>query len=157
MNIIFAYVLLALPSQSMALPAASVTSPLDITSPRDAEDPVLQAEKTRFKAMVDKDFATLDQVISEDLVYIHSNGNVDTKESFMAPLKDGSRSYDDITIKDPKVRMYGDVGIVNATCTYHRTTAEGRANNLSLLYTSVYAKIDDRWQHVSWQSYKVVE
>ncbi|NND35456.1 MAG: nuclear transport factor 2 family protein [Saprospiraceae bacterium] len=121
------------------------------------EGAVIQAEKSRFKAMVEKDFDALDKVIHNDLVYIHSNGSIDTKDSFIAPLKDGSRSYDDITIDDPKVRVYGEVGIINATCTYHRTTPEGRANNLTLLYTSVYAHVDDRWQHVSWQSFKVVE
>lgn len=119
------------------------------------EDSVLQAERTRFKAMVDKDLAMLDQVISEDLVYIHSNGSVDTKATYIGPISDGSRSYDDITIDSPRVRVYGDVGIINASCTYHRTSSEGRPNNLTLRYTSVYARLDGRWQHVSWQSFKV--
>ncbi|MBK8503497.1 MAG: nuclear transport factor 2 family protein [Saprospiraceae bacterium] len=118
---------------------------------------VLMAEKSRFKAMVDRDLVTLDQVISEDLVYIHSNGSIDTKESYIAAIEDGSRAYNDITMKDAQVRTYGEVGIINAKCTYHRTTPEGRADNLSLFYTSVYAKIDGRWQHVSWQSFKMTE
>jgi ketosteroid isomerase-like protein len=123
----------------------------------DEDNAVIMAEKSRFKAMVEKDLVTLDQVIHDDLVYIHSNGSVDTKESYIAAIKDGSRAYDDITMEDAKVRTYGDVGIINAKCTYHRSTPEGRANNLTLFYTSVYAKIDGRWQHVSWQSFKVTE
>lgn len=118
-------------------------------------DSVLQAERNRFRAMVERDFDILDNLIGEDLVYIHSNGSSDTKESFIGAITDGSRLYDDITISDPKVRVYGSVGIINATCTYHRTSSEGRPNNLTLRYTSVYAKIDQRWQHVSWQSFKV--
>ena len=156
-NIIFVYLLGTIQLSTPVIPVPSMVIPCEIAVIQAAEDPVLQAEKTRFKAMVDKDFEVLDQVISEDLVYIHSNGSVDTKASFIMPLKEGTRSYDDITIDDPKVRVYGDVGIINATCTYHRQTAEGRPNNLTLRYTSVYAKIDGRWQHVSWQSFKVVE
>ena len=126
-----------------------------LIAPQSIEDSVLQAEKTRFKAMVDEDLAMLDQVISEDLVYIHSNGSVDTKATYIGAISDGSRSYDDITIDNPRVRVYGDVGIINASCTYHRTSSEGRPNNLTLRYTSVYARLDGRWQHVSWQSFKV--
>ncbi len=121
------------------------------------EDQVLQAEKSRFKAMVDGDHHALDQIIHPDLVYIHSNGEVDTKETFINAIRDGSRKYDDITMDETQVRVYGEVGIINAKCTYHRTTPEGRANNLSLFYTSVYAMIEGRWQHVSWQSYRLTE
>lgn len=119
------------------------------------EDQVLQAEKSRFKAMVDGDHQSLEQIIHPDLVYIHSNGEVDTKETFISGIRDGSRKYDDITMDESQVRVYGEVGIINSKCTYHRTTPEGRANNLSLFYTSVYAMIEGRWQHVSWQSYRL--
>jgi ketosteroid isomerase-like protein len=131
--------------------------PIPILVVLDDGNEVLMAEKSRFKAMVEKDLVTLDQVIHEDLVYIHSNGSVDTKASYIAAIKDGSRAYNDITMEDAKVRTYGVVGIINAKCTYHRTTPEGRADNLTLYYTSVYAKIDGRWQQVSWQSFKVTE
>ncbi len=121
------------------------------------EDEVLQTEKSRFKAMVDGDHHALEQIIHPDLVYIHSNGEVDTKETFISGIRDGSRKYDNITIDESQVRVYGEVGIINAKCTYHRTTPEGRPNNLSLFYTSVYAMIEGRWQHVSWQSYRLTE
>lgn len=121
------------------------------------EKEVLAAEKFRFSAMVVKDFSALDQIIHEDLYYIHSNGSVDTKATFIGALKDGNRYYDDITIDESNVRVYGDVGIINAKCTYHRTNDQGEKNNLRLHYTSVYAKLDGRWQHVSWQSFKILE
>ncbi len=120
-----------------------------------AEEDVLQTEKARFAAMVVKNFEVLDKLISEDLYYIHSNGNIDTKKTFIEAIKNGSRSYDDITIEEPMVRIYGEVGIINAKCIYHRVDDEGKNNNLKLHYTSVYALLEGRWQHISWQSYKV--
>lgn len=122
-----------------------------------ANKEVLAAEKSRFAAMVAKDFVALDQIIHEDLYYIHSNGSVDTKATFIGALKDGNRHYDDITIDQSSVRVYGEVGIINAKCTYHRTDDQGEKNNLRLHYTSVYAKLDGRWQHVSWQSFKIAK
>ncbi len=122
--------------------------------PDDVADHVLQLELQRFQAMVNRDIEFLEYVISEDLYYIHSNGEVDDKESFIAPLAAGERSYEDITMESPKVRIYDKTAIINAECTYHRTAEDGLPNNLTLLYTNVYVKGSDGWKMVSWQSFK---
>ncbi|NND07880.1 MAG: nuclear transport factor 2 family protein [Saprospiraceae bacterium] len=119
------------------------------------KDEVLAAEKSRFAAMVAKDLTALDKLIHDDLYYVHSNGSVDGKSEFIEAISSGKRYYNAITIEDPMVRVYGTTGIINAKCVYHRTNKEGKQNNLKLHYTSVYAKIDDRWQHVSWQSFRM--
>lgn len=121
------------------------------------EELVLLTEKDRFRAMVNNDLSTLEMIISDDLVYIHSNGSVDNKTSFIAAIKNGTRSYDDITMEETKVRVYDSVGIINGKCTYHRRSAEGTPNNLTLLYTSVYVLVSEKWRHVSWQSFKISE
>ena len=116
---------------------------------------VLGVEKMRFKAMVEKDLNTLKDIIHDDLVYIHSNGSTDTKASFIEAIEMGKRFYEDITIRKEKIRIYGITGIINAQCTYHRTMPDGKPNNLSLYYTSVYVRNDGHWKHVSWQSFRL--
>lgn len=137
----------------MQISPASAQHPKKSISPE--EKTVLQTEKSRFKAMVERDLETLNLIISDDLIYIHSNGSVDTKASFIEAISSGKRSYDEITMEDSQIRVYGSVGIINSKCTYHRRNAENRSNNLKLLYTSVYARVDDAWKHVSWQSFKL--
>jgi ketosteroid isomerase-like protein len=121
-----------------------------------AEREVAETEKRRFQAMVDKDFAVLEQIIGEDLYYLHSNGTTDTKATFIGGMRDGSRSYENITIEDLKVRVYHkNTAILNGACTYHRTGEDGQPNNLRLLYTNVYVKRNNKWQMVSWQSQRL--
>jgi hypothetical protein len=128
---------------------------LSCSAPAVLKAKVLETEKQRFTALVTKDYNTLDKTISNDLVYIHSNGSTDTKTSFIESIKDGSRSYDDIKIEKADVRIYhGKTGIINGECTYFRKTKEGGDNNLLLRYTSVYIKQKKHWQQVSWQSFK---
>ncbi len=116
---------------------------------------VLEVEKHRFSALVTKDYATLERTLSDDLVYIHSNGSTDTKTSFIQAIKEGTRSYDDIKIEKADVRIYHHrTGIINGECTYYRKTKEGEDNNLQLRYTAVYIKGKKQWQLVSWQSFK---
>ncbi len=121
-----------------------------------AEREVTETEKRRFQAMVDKDFAVLEQIIGEDLLYIHSNGSTDTKATFLGGMRDGSRSYGKITIEDLKARVYHkNTAILNGECTYHRTGEDGQPNNLRLLFTNVYVKRNKKWQMVSWQSHRL--
>jgi hypothetical protein len=121
-----------------------------------AEREVMETERKRFQAMVDRDFIVLEDVIGEDLHYIHSNGSTDTKETFIGGFRDGSRSYENITIQDLKARIYNKkTAILNGTCTYHRTGEDGQPNNLRLLYTNVYVKRNGKWQMVTWQSHRL--
>jgi ketosteroid isomerase-like protein len=127
--------------------------------PPNGQDPsaseVLELEKKRFRAMVEGDVNFLQEVISEDLYYIHSNGEVDTKDSFIGPIANGDRRYDNISIETSKVRLYGNTAIINGECTYHRKNPDGAPNNLRLKYTNVYVKMDGNWKMVSWQSFKM--
>jgi uncharacterized protein (TIGR02246 family) len=117
---------------------------------------VARTEERRFQAMVERDFAALDRLLGDDLHYIHSDGSTDTKASFIAALREGTRSYPRITIDDLMVRVYhGNTAVLTGECTYHRTGPDGQPNNLRLLYTNVYVKRDGRWEMVSWQSHRL--
>jgi ketosteroid isomerase-like protein len=120
-----------------------------------AQNAVLDAEKARFAAQVSKDYGALDRLIGDDLYYQHSNGDIDTKATFIQGMKDGKRNYDDIKIEESKVRIYGKTAIINAVCMYYRKNGKGEPNNLHLRYTDVWVKRKGGWQMVSWQSYKL--
>jgi ketosteroid isomerase-like protein len=121
-----------------------------------SEEFVLDLEKKRFKAMTEGNVELLDQLISDDLYYIHSSGEVDTKDNFIGAIKDGSRNYGGILINESKIRIYGDAAIINGICTYERKTPDGSPNDLQLKYTSVYANLAGDWKFVSWQSYRMI-
>ena len=120
-----------------------------------SEASVLAVEKSRFEAMVKKDFDKLDLLISEDLCYVHSNGNIDTKASFIGAIRAGSSSYDDITVEKADIRIYENTAIINGECTFHRKKEDGSPNNTQLRYTNVYVKQHGAWQMVTWQSFKI--
>ncbi len=120
-----------------------------------SEEFVLDLEKKRFKAMSERNVEQLDQLISDDLYYIHSNGKVDTKDDLIGSIKDGSSNYGKIIIEETKTRIYGDAAIINGVCSYERNNDDGSPNNLQLKYTSVYANSGGNWKLVSWQSFRM--
>ena len=115
-----------------------------------AEKAVIDAEKQRFDAQVNKDYAVLDRVLADDMIYTHSHGGSDTKQSFVQSIRDGKSKYDGIDVEEQKVRVYGNSAVVNGVILIKSEPA-----NTRLRYTDVYIKKNGQWQMVAWQSLKV--
>jgi hypothetical protein len=120
-----------------------------LAQPAGAEQAVRQAEDRRIKAMIDDDFGTLDAVLADDLTYVHSNGVVDTKASYMETLRSGKTKYQTIERLPSVVRVYGNTAIVTGTAT---VGLRGQAAPFTLRYTLAYVMRDGQWRMVAWQS-----
>ena len=57
------------------------------------ENEIARLEEDRYGAMLDKDVAILARRLDDDLVYMHSSGVADTKESYIRGLRDGAWDY----------------------------------------------------------------
>lgn len=117
---------------------------------------VISAEKKRFDAQVSKNYAILEQTLSNDLVYTHSNGNTDSKQSFIQSIRDGKSKYDAINVEEQKVRIYGNTAIINGVCMI-KAMNNGQTINTHLKYTDVYIRTGNQWQLVTWQSIKLAK
>ncbi len=114
-----------------------------------------QAELNRFKVMVAKDRAGLEAVMHRDLVYFHSSGVADTKDSYIASIFSGKSNYRAIDPVELVTRIYGKTGINTGIVNIINLNAEGIETPLKLRFTDVFVFEDGRWQMVSWQSTKL--
>ncbi len=114
------------------------------------EKAVIDTERRRFDAQISKDYAVLDQVLADDLIYAHSNGNTDTKQSYIESIRNGKSNYGSIDVLEQKVRVYGNTAVVNGIC-----LIKMQPNDLKLSYTDVYVKKKGAWQLVTWQSLRL--
>lgn len=114
------------------------------------------AELNRFKVMVAKDRAGLEAVLHNDLVYFHSSGVADTKESYIASIFSGKSSYVSIEPLELKTRVYGKTGVNTGIIHIINLGADGKETPLKLRFTDVFVFQKGRWQMVSWQSLKLV-
>ena len=114
-----------------------------------------QAELSRFKVMVAKDRAGLEAVIHRDLVYFHSSGVADNKDSYIASIFSGKSNYQSIDPVELVTRVYGKTGINTGIVNIVNLGADGKETPLKLRFTDVFVFEDGRWQMVSWQSTKL--
>lgn len=123
------------------------------------EQEVASLERQRFDAQVKKDFAFLEKVFANDLVYTHSNGHEDNKTEYLQSIRDGKSRYDAIEVRALNVRAYhdGSTAVVNGTIaiTMPAGTPDGALTVIVLKYVTVHVKHSQQgWQVVLWQSQK---
>jgi ketosteroid isomerase-like protein len=112
---------------------------------------IIDLDKKRMSAMAQKDIATLNELISDDLIYTHSSARLDTKASLIGNMESGSTVYTSVVPSDVKAQDLGDTVVLTGSCRIG-VNSGGRANSFGVRFTDVYAKKGGRWQMVTWQS-----
>jgi hypothetical protein len=110
------------------------------------------AEISRFEAQVNADAKALGTLLDEGLDYVHSNGDLDTKQSFIDSLTSGTRDYVAATATIETVRIFGDVGVIRGKV---RVTVGGKnapVQDLHIGYTDIWLWKDGHWQMTAWRS-----
>jgi ketosteroid isomerase-like protein len=119
-----------------------------------SEDRVRDVDRTRFRAMVENDLEHLAALLAEDLVYVHTDGTVESKAEFLERLRSGSLRYRSIEPTDVRVRTFGNTAIVTGR-SQMAVTNGGADREFAIRYTAVYAVSANRCQLVSWQSTRI--
>lgn len=100
------------------------------------------------KAMIAKDGATLDKLLSDDLMYTHSAGQFETKAQFMKSIVSGKSIVERLDYFDTVVRVYGNTALVKGGVDlYHSKT-----NIVHMNILHVWVKGPDGWKMVARQA-----
>ena len=142
-------------AQTSVSPSTGASTSATVAMSAD-ERAVLDAEKQRFDAQVKKDYAVLDRVLANDMIYTHSSGNTDGKQSYIQSIRDGKSKYDAIDVQEQKVRVYGNTAVINGRCVV-KMNNNNTPTELNLRYTDVYVKNGGQWQMVAWQSLRLAQ
>jgi len=118
----------------------------------DAREAALKAaEISRFEAQVNADAKVLGQLLDDGLEYTHSNGDLDTKASFIDSLTSGKRDYVSSVATIETVRLFGDVGVIRGKAKV-TVASDGKSQDLHIGYTDIWVWKDGRWQMTAWRS-----
>jgi ketosteroid isomerase-like protein len=118
------------------------------------EQTLIQMEHEWSQADMQKDAAALNRILAEDWIGIDFEGTVLTKAQALRGISSDSATLESTVLRDMKVRVYGNTGIVTGTDTekgeYHGKDSSGK-----YLWTDVFVRRNGRWQAVSSQSTKL--
>jgi hypothetical protein len=119
-----------------------------------SREEALKAEDARYAAQLGNDFAAMDKLFSSELVYIHSNAELDSKASFIESMSSGAVKYKAMRRSDVTVRNFGCIAIINGIGNYE-VLFKGNELKVALRFTSIWQKTNDGLQFVSWQSTRI--
>lgn len=69
-------------------------------------------EDERYAAMLDRDVARLDDLYDPELVYTHSSGTVDTKDSYIRGVQEKLWNYQSIERTEQTIIIRGETALV---------------------------------------------
>ncbi|HKP31466.1 MAG TPA: nuclear transport factor 2 family protein [Chitinophagaceae bacterium] len=122
------------------------------------ETKILKMERARFNAMIAKDGSYLNAVLSDNLVYIHSNGAHDTKESFITSITAGTLQYFSIDVQNTDIRIHGSTAWIHGAAKMKvKNGKDAQIVELSIRYLDIYKRDGGLWKLVAWQSARMAQ
>jgi hypothetical protein len=115
------------------------------------EQEILGLEDKRFGAMIARDFAALDKLVHEQLLYTHSSGVTDTKPTWIESMQSGKVKYKSVKCSDRKARFFGDVALLTGKAAIE-VEIGGQPKSLRLFFLNAWTRTPQGWKFVAWQS-----
>lgn len=119
--------------------------PLLKATPR-AKDEIVALERSLYRAMIARDLRALRELLSEDLVYMHSPGFAESKTQYLAAVADGVYEYDRIESTDVAITMYAEAAVETGQVEMSVGAAGEPKTVIQLLFTLVWVKQASGWR-----------
>jgi len=108
------------------------------------EQSILDLSKKKFQWMVTLNYDSLEPVLDERMVFIHSNGWSETKTEFIEDIKSGKLRYSSITVTEATARLYPGSAVIIGRGKFN-VKLDGKDLEFDLKYTEFYIQRNGKW------------
>ena len=112
---------------------------------------IVNAERKRYSAQIACDIQVMEELIHSELIYIHSNGCIDSKESYIDSIKSGRVKYRSMSFSKEVVRIYGFIGIINGVANFEVTVGNVESS-VQVAFHSIWSGASGELKFISWQA-----
>jgi hypothetical protein len=117
---------------------------------------IVELDRKRMTAMAQKDTAALKNMLCKTLVYTHSSGRQDTKQSLIDGMESGTTVYTSMVPSEVKAQDLGNAVVLTGVAAIS-VNSHGKPNSFRVRFTDVYENQNGTWRMVTWQSTKLPE
>jgi phosphotransacetylase len=111
----------------------------------DALVAVRAREDALYAAMIALDYAALDELLSDELSYVHSTGVTETKSGYLVALRRGLYEYAAITRCDGDTQVFGACAVTRGTIDMLVGAAGSAKDTIRLRHVLVWVKQEAKW------------
>lgn len=116
----------------------------------EVEATIRALEDARYDAVVRGDIAAFAELAHPELTYTHSNGSVDTLDSYREKLDSGYYDYHRIDHPIDRIVVEGDTALVIGEM-HADITAGGTRKTLANRALAVWVRVDGAWRLLAYQ------
>ena len=113
-------------------------------------------EDRRYQAMLDSDTATLDALCSGDLIYTHSKGDHDDKQSYLHKVGSRHFTYLEITHPADRILVVAGAALVTGRMTAKVSVAGRGIVHVDNRYLAVWLREHGAWKFVAYQPTPII-
>jgi ketosteroid isomerase-like protein len=116
-----------------------------------SDSQIAALEERRWAALIASDVTTLRAMYSPDLAYTHSNGQNDTRDTYLEPIASGRVRYTAVRRSDEQIRRHGDTAVITGRADMV-VEAGGKQLRPAMRYSAVWTRNAGDWQLVCWHA-----
>jgi hypothetical protein len=109
------------------------------------------AERQRFEAMMGQDVAALDTLLDDELTYVHTGGDLQSRPQFIDMIKKQTLVYESIAPSQVRVRVYDGLALATGRSQIRVRDASG-VSTFGIRFTEVYVRRGGRWLLTAWEA-----
>jgi hypothetical protein len=112
---------------------------------------VIDLARQRMTALKQMEIDRVKELLSDELVWTHTSGRVDTKESQISSMESGEIVYSRYDPSDVVAQDYGDSVVLTGKADIH-VNFRGTPYPLDVRFTDGWHRKDGKWKMVFWQA-----
>lgn len=117
----------------------------------DVEAHIRALDDERMQAMLAADVDRLGQLLSDDLVYMHTTGDRDTKTSYLGKVRSAFVEYKYIERVEERTFVHGEVAYVTGRH-IGLSVLEGQPRLMDSFFLAIWKVVGGRWRLCAWQA-----
>jgi len=134
-------------------PHIAVAQTIDAAAPNTQQE-IKSLQGQVLQAILKSDTSVMEKYYADDYIAIHGDGKLTTKTQEIENFSSGVTKYDSITVREAKIRVYGDMAVVNALASV-KAIVNGQPYSGDVRNTRVWVRQSGNWKLVLFQTTRV--
>jgi hypothetical protein len=119
----------------------------NLHSQTNTESQLLKLSSDKFQWQLDKNWDALSDMMDENIILQHGNGNIQSKEEYFKTLRSGFLEYNNIDVTERFAKIYGNTAIIMGKVKFNISINKEK-RDFNFGFTEVYSYHKGKWKMI---------
>jgi ketosteroid isomerase-like protein len=121
---------------------------MNALTPGAAEQEIVMLSTDKLRWKTEGNIDAVADLFDDDIVFVHLNGHISSKQEWIAELRSKRFVYNAITLQEASANVYGTTAVLVGKARFG-VTMSGSKGTYNLVDTEVYTQKNGRWKLVN--------